>query len=72
MPDFLAAATQKTSELVPLLVNHLDLPGRFNLIWPSTRRLSPKIQILVDFISNQLFSNECQLSPGYDVEIRNS
>jgi DNA-binding transcriptional LysR family regulator len=63
MPDFLAAATLKTGELVPLVVDHLDLLGQFNLIWPSSWHISPKIRILVDFISNQLFSNECQLSP---------
>ncbi len=61
MPDFLAAASLKTGELVPLLIDHLDLPGQFNLIWPSSRHLSPKIRVFVDFISTRLFSSECQL-----------
>ncbi|MBZ5763793.1 LysR family transcriptional regulator [Rhizobium sp. VS19-DR104.2] len=63
MPDFLAAASLKTGELVPLLVDHLDLPGQFNLIWPSSRHLSPKVRVFVDFISARLFSSECQLPP---------
>jgi DNA-binding transcriptional LysR family regulator len=61
MPDFLAAAALRTGELVPLLVEHLDLPGQFNLIWPSSRHLSPKVRVFVDFISARLFSGECQL-----------
>jgi DNA-binding transcriptional LysR family regulator len=61
MPDFLAQTTLKASALVPLLVDHLDAPGQFNLIWPSNRHLSPKVRALVDFISMRLFSSECQL-----------
>jgi DNA-binding transcriptional LysR family regulator len=63
MPDFLAAASLKSGELVPLLVDHLDAPGQFNLIWPSSRHLSPKVRVFVDFISTRLFSSECQLPP---------
>jgi DNA-binding transcriptional LysR family regulator len=64
MPDFLAAAALKKGEFVPLLVNHLNLPGQFNLIWPSSQHFSPKIWVFVDFISNRLFSSECQLRPA--------
>jgi DNA-binding transcriptional LysR family regulator len=64
MPDFLAAASLKTGELVPLLVDHLDAPGQFNLIWPSSRHLSPKVRVFVDFTSRRLFSSECQLPPA--------
>lgn len=63
MPDFLAAASLKTGELIPLLVDHLDAPGQFNLIWPSSRHLSPKVRVFVDFICARLFSSECQLPP---------
>lgn len=61
MPDFLAAASLRTGALLPLLVDHLDAPGQFNLIWPSSRHLSPKVRVFVDFISRRLFSSECQL-----------
>lgn len=63
MPDFLVAASLKTGELVPLLVDHLDAPSQFNLIWPSSRHLSPKVRVFVDFISARLLSSECQLPP---------
>ncbi|NHT77337.1 DNA-binding transcriptional LysR family regulator [Rhizobium sp. PP-F2F-G38] len=63
MPDFLAAASLRNGELTPLLLDHLDAPGQFNLIWPSSRHLSPKVRVIVDFISKRLFSSECQLLP---------
>lgn len=59
MPDFLANASLRSGDLVPLLVDHLDAPGQFNLIWPSSRHLSPKVRVFVDFLGRRLFSTEC-------------
>ncbi|KQT69102.1 MULTISPECIES: LysR family transcriptional regulator [unclassified Aureimonas] len=59
MPDFLAEASFASGALVPLLVDHLDAPGQFNLIWPSSRHLSPKVRVFVDFVVERLFSTEC-------------
>jgi DNA-binding transcriptional LysR family regulator len=55
MPDFLAqsAIDQGVLKRVPL-----DLPvdeGRFWVLWPSSRQLSPKIRVFVDFVSERLF-----------------
>jgi DNA-binding transcriptional LysR family regulator len=61
IPDFFAVAAIKRGDLVPLLIGHLDGPRQFNLIWPSSRHLSPKVRVIVDFISRRLFSSECQL-----------
>jgi len=63
MPDFLASAALRSGELVALLVDHLDAPGHFNLIWPSSRHLSPKVRVFVDFLGTRLFSTECTLAP---------
>ncbi|MDQ0995430.1 DNA-binding transcriptional LysR family regulator [Phyllobacterium ifriqiyense] len=63
MPDFLVTNSLRTGELMSLLVDHLDAPGQFNLIWPSSRHLSPKVWVFVDFISEKLFSTQCQLPP---------
>ncbi|MGU3422930.1 LysR family transcriptional regulator [Methylobacterium sp. D54C] len=57
MPDFLAAESVRAGALVPVLSDHLDAPGQFNLIWPSSRHLSPKVRVLVDFLGQHLFSN---------------
>ncbi|MEH3120750.1 MAG: LysR substrate-binding domain-containing protein [Sphingomonas phyllosphaerae] len=59
MPDFLAKASFKAGTLVPVLFEHLDAPGQFNLIWPSSRHLSPKVRVLVDFLAERLFATEC-------------
>ena len=61
MPDFLAAAALRAGTLVPVLLDHLDAPGQFNLIWPSSRHLSPKVRVTVDFIAERLFSNDCHI-----------
>ena len=61
MPDFLAVAGLRAGTLVPVLLDHLDAPGQFNLIWPSSRHLSPKVRVTVDFIAERLFSSECRI-----------
>lgn len=61
MPDFLAQAPQEADTLVPLLLDHLNAPGQFNLIWPSSRHLSPKVRVFVDFIAERLFTSECRI-----------
>lgn len=59
MPDFLAEAPLASGALVTVLLDHLDAPGQFNLIWPSSRHLSPKVRVLVDFLAEHLFSAKC-------------
>ncbi|WP_372026567.1 LysR substrate-binding domain-containing protein [Tistrella mobilis] len=56
MPDFLAAAPIAEGRLVPVLTGHLDLPGQFRLLWPSSRHLSPKVRVFVDFVGTRLFA----------------
>lgn len=56
MPDFLAAAPIAEGRLVPVLTGHLDLPGQFHLLWPSSRHLSPKLRVFVDFVGTRLFA----------------
>jgi DNA-binding transcriptional LysR family regulator len=57
----LVAGALRAGTLVPLLLDHLDAPGQFNLIWPSSRHLSPKVRVTVDFIAERLFSSECRI-----------
>lgn len=64
IPDFLVTNSFRTGELLPLLVDHLDAPGQFNLIWPSSRHLSPKVRVYVDFISERLFPPNISCSRG--------
>jgi DNA-binding transcriptional LysR family regulator len=31
-------------------------PGQFSILWPSSRQLSPKLRVFLDFFSEYLFS----------------
>ncbi len=64
MPDFLADEPLRTGTLVPILSDHLDLPGQFNVIWPSSRHLSPKIRVFVDFLAERLFARTDSAGAG--------
>jgi len=60
MPDFLAREPLASGALRTVLDTHIDAPAHFNLIWPSSRHLSPKVRVFVDFISERLFALECE------------
>ncbi len=55
MPDFLAsdAIAEGLLEMVSLPLPKDE--GQFSVIWPSSRQLSPKIRVFVDFVSSRLF-----------------
>ncbi|NMK48262.1 LysR family transcriptional regulator [Achromobacter sp. Bel] len=50
MPDFLARDALATGVLVEVLPQHTEGMGRFQLVWPSNRNLSPKVRVFVDFM----------------------
>ena len=51
---------QKIAEgaLREVLADHFEPIGKFRILWPSSRHLSPKIKAFVDFMSQNLFANE--------------
>jgi DNA-binding transcriptional LysR family regulator len=55
MPDFLARESVKTGSLETLLDAHTSDQGQFWALWQSSRHLSPKIRVFVDFIAERLF-----------------
>ena len=63
MPDFIAREPLASGALRTVLDQHIDGPAHFNLIWPSSRHLSPKVRVFVDFISERLFALKCEHSP---------
>ncbi len=63
MPDFLARGPVAEGRLRTILDDHIDGPGQFHMIWPSNRHLSPKVRVLVDFLTKTLFANRCDM-PG--------
>ncbi|MBB3411790.1 DNA-binding transcriptional LysR family regulator [Rhizobium sp. BK316] len=60
MPDFLARDPLADGRLRTVLDAHIDAPAQFHLLWPSNRHLSPKVRVLVDFLSEKLFSDRCE------------
>lgn len=60
LPDFLARDPLASSALRVILMDYIDGPGQFRLLWPSNRNLSPKVRVLVDFLSERLFAAQCE------------
>ncbi|SMG55671.1 LysR family transcriptional regulator [Paraburkholderia susongensis] len=56
MPDFLARDALASGTLVTVLENHTIPPGQFSILWPSSRQLSPRLRVFVDFMCEHLFS----------------
>jgi DNA-binding transcriptional LysR family regulator len=56
LPDFLVQEPVERGDLCLVLRDHLDAPGQFRMLWPSSRHLSPKIRVFVDFIGERLFT----------------
>lgn len=56
VPDFLACDALADGRLVQVLPDYVDPPNKLSLVWPSSRHLSPKIRVFVDFMSERLFA----------------
>ncbi|MCI3205045.1 MULTISPECIES: LysR family transcriptional regulator [Pandoraea] len=54
MPDFLARDALADGHLQTFLGDYLVNPGQFWMLWPSSRHLSPKLRVFVDFMCNRM------------------
>ena len=55
MPHFLARDALQSGALESVLAGHIEHAGQFSVLWPSSRQLSPKLRVWVDFLSERLF-----------------
>jgi DNA-binding transcriptional LysR family regulator len=55
VPDFLVRDALACGSLVTVLDDLAIPPGQFSVLWPSSRQLSPKLRVFVDFMCEQLF-----------------
>jgi DNA-binding transcriptional LysR family regulator len=55
MPDFLVRDALATGTLATVLDDHSPTLGQFSILWPSSRQLSPRLRVFVDFMCAQLF-----------------
>lgn len=69
LPDFLAREPLASGALRTILMDHIDGPGQFRLLWPSNRNLSPKVRVLVDFLSERLFAARCEDFARYAAKV---
>lgn len=54
--NFLAIDALASGALIPVLASHTIAPGQFSILWPSSRQLSPRLRVFVDFLCTHLFS----------------
>ena len=50
MQDFVAREPSTVGALRTVLDGYLAGPGQFSILWPSSRHLSPKLRVFVDFV----------------------
>ncbi|RKP43288.1 LysR family transcriptional regulator [Trinickia fusca] len=55
LPDFAVRRQLEQKRLVLVLDAHTRHAGTFRLLWPSSRHLSPKLRVFVDFMVEHLF-----------------
>jgi DNA-binding transcriptional LysR family regulator len=56
VPDFAIREQIATGSLVSILDEYIEHRGAFHIAWPSSRHLSPKLRVFVDFLVERLFS----------------
>jgi DNA-binding transcriptional LysR family regulator len=55
VPDFAIRRQVLDGTLKIILAEHIDHSGMFRAMWPSSRYLSPKVRVFVDFLAEHLF-----------------
>ncbi len=56
VPDFSVRRQVADGSLMIVLSDYIEHAGIFRAVWPSSRYLSPKIRVFVDFLAENLFS----------------
>jgi DNA-binding transcriptional LysR family regulator len=54
LPDFAIGRQLREGVLVPVLNDYSDRSGPLRVLWPSSRHLSPKLRVFVDFLAANL------------------
>ncbi|MEG6507996.1 LysR family transcriptional regulator [Methyloligella sp. 2.7D] len=61
LPDFAVRDAISQGALVSVLEKFVRHGGTFRILWPSSRHLSPKLRVFVDFMAENLFSEGARL-----------
>jgi DNA-binding transcriptional LysR family regulator len=62
VPDFTVHRQLMEGSLVSVLDEYVDHVGWFRAVWPSSRYLSPKVRVFVDFLVENLFPKQGGIS----------
>jgi DNA-binding transcriptional LysR family regulator len=54
LPDFAIGRQLRDGVLVTVLDDYIDRSGPLRVLWPSSRHLSPKLRVFVDFLAANL------------------
>ncbi|WP_300632369.1 LysR substrate-binding domain-containing protein [Pseudomonas sp.] len=57
LPDFMTSEFIKNGELVQILTDYTVHTGVFRLVWPSSKHLSLRLRVFIDFMHSQLFNS---------------
>lgn len=57
LPDFMVRPSLSTGQLHLVLEQHIVHQGTFRLLWPSSKFLSSKIRVFIDFMAETLFAD---------------
>lgn len=55
LPDFSIRELLVTGQLQCVLDDYVTREGAFYILWPASKHLSPKVRVLVDFLSERMF-----------------
>ena len=58
LPDFMTSKSIKNGELVQVLADYTVHTGVFRLLWPSSKHLSLRLRVFIDFMHSQLFTSD--------------
>lgn len=54
LPDFMVREAIASGQLCSVLDRYLQSTSKFWVLWPSSRHLSPKLRVFVDFLHEHL------------------
>lgn len=57
LPDFMVRNAIASGELITVLDNFNQHQGTFRMLWPSSKHLTPKLRVFVDFMGAKLFKS---------------
>lgn len=63
LPDFMVRQPIARGELTPLLDQYIVHQGTFRLLWPASKKLSPKLRVFIDFMVETLFTDNATRAP---------